>query len=240
MTDAASERTVFVTGGTGALGTAVTTGLLGRGYRVAATWVVKEEAEALQDALGDLGEDRRLLLETDVTDDASIRASLETVAAELGPPDVLVHLVGAWQGGERVHEHALDTWDRMLKLNLYSAFLCARAVLPSMLERNWGRIVLVSSRTARRDRAGQAAYAIAKAGVAVLAETIAEETVGTAVTANVIAPSTLDTPANRRSMPDADHDRWVGPEDVAASIAYLASEEAGQLRGAWLPAYGSA
>ena len=128
----------------------------------------------------------------------------------------------------------------MFSLNLDSAFLCARAVLPSMLERDWGRVVFVSSRTARQDRAGQAAYAIAKAGVAVLAETIAEETVGTSVTANVVAPSTLDTPANRRAMPNADHTRWVGPEQVAASIAFLASDAAGQLRGAWLPVYGSA
>ncbi|HEY7876432.1 MAG TPA: SDR family NAD(P)-dependent oxidoreductase [Actinomycetota bacterium] len=233
-------RTVLVTGGTGALGTVVTTALLHHGHRVAVTWVVKEEAEALDAALGTLDPERRMLVETDVTDEGSIGDSLQTIESQLGPVDVLVHLVGGWKGGERVHEHSLATWDRMHQLNLRSAFLCARAVLPRMLERDWGRIVLVSSRTARQDRAGQAAYAIAKAGVAVLAETIAEETVGTGVTANVIAPSTLDTPANRRAMPNADPSRWVSPAHVAASIAYLASEEAGQLRGAWLPAYGSA
>ena len=100
--------------------------------------------------------------------------------------------------------------------------------------------MLISSRTARQGRSGQAAYAIAKSGVAVLAETIAEESVGTGVTANVVAPSTLDTHATRRAMPDTDHDAWVPPGDVAASIAFLASEEAGQLRGTWLSAYGSA
>lgn len=235
-----SPRTVLITGGTGALGSAVTRRFLEDGHRVATTWVVEPEATALTEELGDLGADRRMLVETNVTDEASIARSLEEVASKLGPVEVLVHLVGAWRGGEPVHEHSLATWDRMLELNLRSAFLCSRAVLPSMLDSGWGRIVLVSSRTARQDRSGQAAYAIAKAGVAVLAETIAEETVGTAVTANVIAPSTLDTPANRKSMPNADHDSWVSPDDVAASIAYLASEEAGQLRGAWLPAYGSA
>lgn len=240
MESDAAGRTVLVTGGTGALGTAVTTAFLERGYRVAATWVVKQEAEALETAIGGLGADRHSLVETDVTDEGSIGESLHAVEADLGPVDVLVHLVGGWKGGERVHEHSVATWDRMHELNLRSAFLCARAVLPGMLERDWGRIVLVSSRTARQDRVGQAAYAIAKAGVAVLAETIAEETIGTGVTANVIAPSTLDTPANRRAMPNADPSRWVTPEHVAASIAYLASDEAGQLRGAWLPAYGSA
>jgi NAD(P)-dependent dehydrogenase (short-subunit alcohol dehydrogenase family) len=139
-----------------------------------------------------------------------------------------------------VAEHSLETWERMMNLNLLSAFLCCRSVLPSMLADDWGRVVLVSSRTARQGRSGQVAYAIAKAGVAVLAETIAEETRGTGVTANVVAPSTLDTPATRKAMPNADHSAWVPTSDVAAVIASLTSEEAGQLRGAWLPVYGSA
>jgi NAD(P)-dependent dehydrogenase (short-subunit alcohol dehydrogenase family) len=209
------------------------------GHRVAVTWVVKAEADALQEELNELGH-QAMLVATDVTDHDSVGRSLQTVEAELGPVEVLVHLVGAWKGGEPVHEHSLATWDRMLDLNLRSALICSRAVLPSMIERDWGRIVFVSSRTARQDRAGQAAYAVAKAGVAVLAETIAEEAVGTGVTANVIAPSTLDTPANRRSMPGTDPGKWVSPQDIAASIAFLSSDEAGALRGTWLPAYGSA
>ncbi|MDQ3957550.1 MAG: SDR family NAD(P)-dependent oxidoreductase [Actinomycetota bacterium] len=231
-------RTVLVTGGTGALGGAVTRRLLDDGHRVAVTWVVKEEAEALRESIGET--ERLMLAETDVTDPASIAETVEDVRAELGAVEVLVHLVGAWKGGEAVHEVSLDTWDRMLDLNLRSALLCSQAVLPSMRNRGWGRVVLVSSRTAREDRAGQAAYAIAKAGVAVLAETIAEENTGLDVTANVVAPSTLDTPANRAALPDADFDAWVPPDDVAASVSFLTSQEAGQLRGAWLPVYGSA
>jgi NAD(P)-dependent dehydrogenase (short-subunit alcohol dehydrogenase family) len=239
MTSDHTARTILVTGATGALGSAVTQRFLDDGHRVAATWVTKEEAEELAARVGER-DGRLFLVETDVTDPASIAFSLEDIHAALGPIDVLVHLVGAWAGGEKVHEQSLEVWDRMMDLNLRSAFLVSRAVLPGMSERDWGRIVLVSSRTAREGRAGQGAYAIAKAGVAVLAEVIAEETVGTGVTANVIAPSTLDTPANRRAMPDADHDSWVQPADAAASIAFLASEEAGQLRGSWLAAYGSA
>ena len=108
-----------------------------------------------------------------------------------------------------------------------------------MRQANRGRIVLVSSRTAHQGRVGQAAYAIAKEGVAILGEVIAEESRGTGVTANTIAPSVIDTPANRRAMPSADVDAWVSPEDAACIIAFLASGEAGQLRGAWLPAFGS-
>ncbi|MDQ3982488.1 MAG: SDR family oxidoreductase [Actinomycetota bacterium] len=233
-----TPRTVLVTGGTGALGAAVTTRLLDDGHRVAATWVIKEEAEALRKQVGH--DDRLVLPETDVTDPASIAATIDEVGAAFGTVEALVHLVGAWRGGEPVHEHTIETWDRMLDLNLRSAFLCCRAVLPAMRDRNWGRIVLVSSRTARERRSGQAGYAVAKAGIGVLAETIAEETTGFDVTANVIAPSTLDTPANRAAMPDADFGSWVPPRDVAATVSFLTSQEAGQLRGAWLPAFGSA
>jgi NAD(P)-dependent dehydrogenase (short-subunit alcohol dehydrogenase family) len=233
-----SSRTVLVTGGTGALGNAVTKRLLDDGHRVVATFVVKEGAEALRESIGET--ERLVLVETDVTDPSSISNTVEDIEAEIGPVEGLVHLVGAWKGGAAVHDLALDVWDLMLDLNLRSALLCCRAVLPSMREAGWGRIVLVSSRTAREGRSGQGAYAIAKAGVAVLAETIAEENRGLDVTANVVAPSTLDTPANRSVMPQADFSAWVPPEDVAASIAFLTSQEAGQLRGAWLPVYGSA
>ena len=231
-------RTILVTGGTGALGTAVTRRLLADGHIVAATFVVKEKAEALRESIGKA--ERLMLVETDVTDPASISNTVEDIEAEVGPVEGLVHLVGAWKGGAPVHELPLDLWERMLDLNLRSALLCCRALLPSMRQAGWGRIVLVSSRTAREGRAGQGAYAIAKAGVAVLAETIAEESRGLDVTANVVAPSTLGTPANRAAMPDADFGEWVPPDDVAASIAFLVSQEAGQLRGAWLPVYGSA
>lgn len=231
-------RTILVTGGTGALGTAVTKRLLDDGHRVAATWVLKDQADALRDSIG--RSDRLLLVEANVTDPVSIDAAIRDVEASLGPVEGLVHLVGAWKGGEPVHDLSLETWDRMFDLNLRSAFLTCRGVLSGMRDRGWGRVVLVASRTAREGRSGQAAYAIAKAGVAVLAETVAEENRELDVTANVVAPSTLDTPANRMAMPDADFRSWVPPDDVAATISFLTSQAAGQLRGAWLPVYGSA
>ena len=227
---------VFITGGTGVLGTAVTRAFLGRGDHVAATWIVEHEAERLEREVG--ATENLTTVQANVLDPDSLQAAVGAVRERIGGVDALVHLVGAWSGGKSVHEHDLDTWRRMLDLNLTSAFLACRAVLPHMLDRNAGRIVLVSSRTAIRDRSGQVAYAVAKAGLSVLAETISEETRGTDVTANVVAPSTLDTSANRSSMPGADHSRWVTPEDLAATITFLASEGATPLRGAWLPAFG--
>ncbi len=233
-----TPRTVLVTGGTGALGSTVTHRLLEDGNRVAVTWHSRDKARSLSQQLEGFPE--RLLLEADVTDPQSVATTVKRVVSHLGTIQALVHLVGGWEGGAPVHEHSLETWDRMLELNLRSAFISCRAVLPGMYARDWGRIVLVSSRAARLQRRTQGAYAVAKAGVSVLAETIGEESRGTNVTANVIAPSILDTPSNRAAMPHADHSKWVSLEDVAATVAFLISEPAGQLRGAWLPVVGSA
>jgi NAD(P)-dependent dehydrogenase (short-subunit alcohol dehydrogenase family) len=175
----------------------------------------------------------RLLADAD-----SVAGAVDEVTSAFGPIGVLAHLVGGWKGGERIDSHSLETWDGVMRLNLTTAFLCARAVLAGMLAQDWGRCVFVSARTAVRPRAGDGAYAIAKGGVITLAQTISEETRGTGVTANAVAPSILDTPANRASMP-GDPSRWVPTADMAEAVAFLASEAAGQLRGALLPVYGS-
>lgn len=234
-----TPRRILLTGGTGALGHVVTRRLLQAGHRVATTWRVEHELEHL---ISDLGphDDQLLFLAADVTDPESVDSAVDEAAAQLGGIDALVHLVGSWKGGEEVHEHSLETWNRMFEINLTSSFLCCRAALPWMRKSEWGRIVLVSARTARFDRTGQAAYAIAKAGVGLLAEVISEENRSFGVTANAIAPSILDTPANRSAMPDADPSTWVSSEHVAATIEFLCSEEAGHLRGAWLPLTGAA
>jgi NAD(P)-dependent dehydrogenase (short-subunit alcohol dehydrogenase family) len=177
-------------------------------------------------------------LQADVTDAISVARLMERAVEELGTIDVLVHLVGGWVGGVPLHEHTPEMWDRAMDLNLRSAFLCACGVLPIMREQGWGRIVFVSSRSARSDRHLEGGYATAKAGVAVLAEVIAEENRDLDVTANVAAPSVLDTPANRKARPETEPDAMVSVEDAARVIAFLASSEAGQLRGAWLPVFG--
>lgn len=227
-----------MTGGTGALGSAVTRRLLQDGHRVAVTCRQEQETDALRAELGDLNQDLSVV-EADVTDEDSVGRAVAATRRELGSIEVLVHLVGGWHGGELVHEQSFETWRRVVDLNLTSAFLCCRSVLPEMLEGGWGRIVLTSSRTAKEGRNGQSAYAVAKEGVATLGEVIADECCGTGVTANTIAPSVLDTPANRRATPGADFTRWVSPEVAAAMVAFLITEEATTLRGAWLPVFGA-
>jgi NAD(P)-dependent dehydrogenase (short-subunit alcohol dehydrogenase family) len=231
-------RRILVTGGTGALGQVVTRRLLLAGNSVATTWRADHEREQLVSDLGSVG-DELVFVGADVTDPDGVDLAVDEAGSQLGGIDALVHLVGSWKGGQGVHEHSLETWTRMIDINLTSSFLCCRAVLPLMRKSEWGRIVLMSARTARFDRAGQAAYAIAKAGVGLLAEVISEENRSYGVTANAIAPSILDTPANRSAMPDADHSAWIPPQEVAATIEFLCSEEAGHLRGAWLPLSGA-
>ena len=127
----------------------------------------------------------------------------------------------------------------MLALNLRAAFLLSRAVLPGMLEAGWGRIVHISSKTAVAPRAKQAAYAVSKMGLITLTEVIAAEVKDSGITANVILPSIIDTPANRESMPKADPAKWVEPEHIAATMRFLCSEEAASINGAHIPIYGA-
>jgi NAD(P)-dependent dehydrogenase (short-subunit alcohol dehydrogenase family) len=228
-----ARRHVLVTGGSGALGTATVRHLLDEGHAVASASRSAADGGGAQSL--ELSGDRFHALRADVKDPASVDDLVRETVARLGSIDVLVHLVGGWAGGIALHEHSVETWDRVLELNLRSAFLCTRATVPLMRAQGWGRIVLVSSVAARRERRGQAAYAVAKAAVGVLAESIAEENEDLDVTANVVAISALDTPANRAS---ATIGRLVPIDDVAAMISFLASDAAGQLRGAWLPAFG--
>lgn len=222
-------RRILVTGGTGALGTAVTRRFLEEGHQVAVSWVVEEEADRTRRELAGFAD--LVLFPADLTGGADAARLVSEAEAALGGVDALVHLVGMWRGGAPIHEVDDATWDLVMDVNLRSAFNCARAAMPGMFERRWGRLVFVSSRTARRDQSGQVAYAVAKAGVAALAEAIADETRGSGVTSNAVAPSIIDTAANRRSFPDADPARWVRAEELAATISFLTSDAAAAITG---------
>ncbi len=207
-----------VTGVTGGLGPAVKQALEQAGYTVA-------------------GISRR---EADVTREAEVNAAIERIVQQHGHIDALINVAGGFAGGQPVHETDVSLWDRMLALNLTSAFLCCRAVIPHMLAVGHGRIVNVSSRTALQPAAGLSAYNVSKAGVISLTDTLAAELRGTDVTANAVLPSVIDTPSNRAAMPNADFSQWVKPEQIAAVIIDLVSDRWGIVSGARIPVYGSA
>jgi NAD(P)-dependent dehydrogenase (short-subunit alcohol dehydrogenase family) len=238
MPDALHDRVVVISGATGALGSAVTRTFAQTPVRLALTGRSEQKLERLAVEAGLPGE-RVFTAAADVTQAASVEDLADVVLARFGRIDVLLNTAGGWSGGKPVWETPVDEWDHMLALNLHSAFLLSRAVLPHMLEAGWGRIVHVSSKTAVAPRGKRAAYAVSKMGLVTLTEVIAAEVKGTGVTANVILPSVIDTPANRASMPKADPSKWVPPERIAAMMQFLCSDAAASINGARIPIYGA-
>jgi NAD(P)-dependent dehydrogenase (short-subunit alcohol dehydrogenase family) len=238
MSDSLRGKVILISGATGALGSAVTREFAQTEAHLALIGRSEQKLERLTTEVG-LPVERVFTAVADVTQADGVRDLLEAIVARFERVDVLLNTVGGWSGGKPVGETSVEEWDRMLALNLRSAFLISRAVLPMMLEAGWGRIVHVSSKTAVAPRAKQAAYAVAKMGLITLTEVIATEVKRDGVTANVILPSIIDTPANRKAMPKADHGKWVKPAHIAATMRFLCSDAAASINGSRIPIYGA-
>lgn len=230
-----TERVAIVAGGTGALGQSVVLRFLQDGASVAVPWLVPEEWESLQGRVerGQLGRLHGARVEV-VTDQGAFAAFVTDVLARHEVLDVLVNTVGGFAGGD-LASTSLAEWRRMMDLNLTSAVIGCRAVLPAMRAARRGRIVNVSSRAVVPPAGGFIAYTVAKSAVIALTQALAHEERPHGIAVNAVLPSTMDTPANRRAMPDADRSGWVSTDAVADVIAYLASEGAGAVSGACIP-----
>ena len=221
---------VLITGASGGLGGVVVRSFLDNGaaavYGVARSWK-KDEGSA----------DRRFhRIEADVLQESECRRAVEQADAA----DVLVHLVGGFAGGKPLAESEDDIWNQMLNVNLLSAVHRFRAVLPRMMKAGRGRLIAVGSRAAFEPMANFAAYSTAKAALVAMVKTVAQEVKDSGITANVVLPSIIDTPANRSAMPKADHSKWVTPESIGHLLVWLASAEASDVSGAAIPIYGRA
>ena len=223
-------KVAIVTGGSGAIGEAVVRLLLDEG----ATVVV-----AGRSALARV-EDRLSFVETDVTNEESVRSLVAHSVANHGMVHALFNIAGGFKYGPAVDELAMADWDSLLDLNLKSAFLCMKHVLPVMKEQRYGRIVSVAARSGLKGDSMVAPYAVSKGGVILLTQTVAEESKAYGVTANAVLPSIVDTAANRASMPDADFGAWVAPADLAEVMVFLASDRARAVTGAAVPVYNRA
>ena len=226
------DRVALITGGTGALGRACVDLFLEDGWRVAVP--VHHSAEGLRDAAERHG-DRLTSFPADLTTAEGADGAVERTMAWGARLDAVVHTVGGYAGSGLLHEAPVDEWDRMMDINLRSAYLVARAALPP-LSRD-GSLVFVSSRTALKARKGHAAYAVSKAALIALVEAIAEEQKGRA-RANVVLPGTIDTAANRATFEDAKSASWTPPEEIARVILFLASSASAPVSGAAVPVYG--
>jgi NAD(P)-dependent dehydrogenase (short-subunit alcohol dehydrogenase family) len=180
------------------------------------------------------------LSRTDVTVEDQVSRFVKEVEQRMGRIDILVNLVGGFWGGVSVADTSLTDWQAMFDLNLKPTFLCCRAVIPAMRKNRWGRIVSVTSRTGLTGAGDFAAYAVAKGAIATFTVSLAEELLSDDILVNAIAPSTIDTEANRKAMPNAKHERWVKPENIAQTIAYLCSDSCGVTSGSIVPVYGRA
>jgi NAD(P)-dependent dehydrogenase (short-subunit alcohol dehydrogenase family) len=234
-------KVAVVAGATGALGRVVVKTLLDHGMLVVSAYRREERLRELEDFL-DRAKDVLFSVQTDVTNEGSVQGLFQQVVSKCGRVDILLNLVGAFKGSADMVNTRESDWDFMMDVNLKSAFLCSKAALPHMIRQNYGKIVSVSSRAAseKRYRSKADAYAVSKAGIIVLTEVMAEETRKYDINVNCIMPSTIDTPSNRNSFPDADFSKWVKPEQVAKVILFLVSDDSKAISGASIPVYGKA
>lgn len=224
-----SGKTIAVTGAFGFLGSAVVQRLLAQG----ATVVAIDVAAAPRDPAS-LGA-AHVHGGVDLGDGAAAKAAFDAIARAHGGLHGLVNIAGgfAW---EKVQGGALATWDKLYQMNLRTAVAATQAALPHLPD--GGRIVNIGANGAVKAGAGMGAYAASKAGVMRLTEALAEELKDRGITVNALLPSIIDTPANRADMPDADVSRWVQPAQLAATIAFLLSDEAAAITGALIPVTG--
>jgi len=232
-----NDKTILITGAAGNLGQTVARAFWQAGANLAL-------ADRRPDRLAGLfpqvaGSPRGLLITgIDITSaEDTGRMAAESIA-RFGRIDVLVNTAGGFRAGTPVAQSQVSDWEAMINLNARSVFLACRTVLPAMLENHSGKIINIAARAALQGKAGMAAYTASKSAVVRLTESISAEVKAEGINVNCILPGTIDTPQNRKAMPQADFSRWVSPESLAGVILFLASPQAADIHGAALPVYG--
>jgi NAD(P)-dependent dehydrogenase (short-subunit alcohol dehydrogenase family) len=226
-----SGAVVLIVGANGGLGTSTTRTFLEAGVKVVGV------ARHISDS--EFPNANFSAVSFEVSSGETARKLVDEVVARWGRLDALVHLAGAFAGGKPLEETDDAMLDAMLNVNFRSAFHMIRAALPQMHRQGSGRIVAIGSRAAAEPQALTAAYAASKAALVSLIRTVAKENANRDISANIVMPGTMDTPANRAAMPGADFSKWVQPVQVAKLILHLASDSSSQINGAVIPVYGT-
>ncbi len=234
MSTSLKDKVIIVTGGTGRLGTAVTSLLLARGADVTITYNREAELARLYETIPAEHKTHLTAQQVDVTNEKSVEVFIAGVKKASGRIDGLANLVGGWDSTPFT-EMTIEKWQQQIDLNLKSAFLMTHAVVPHMVAAKYGRILGVGAQSAMQARAGQAHYNVSKVGVMWLMETISNEVKEFGVTANAILPSAIKTKEEHAKDPGG---AWVRPEEIAELVAYLLSPESGATSGAKIPVYG--
>ena len=227
--NAFTDRVAVVTGAAGVLGQAT----IRRFEECGATTVAVDcDAKRLEDVPSSAAH------ACDLTNESSVHETFNAIHQQQGRIDILANIAGGFAMGPRVEETTLDDWADMFRINAITAWLACKYALPIMREADFGRIINVGARAVRKPGARMAPYCASKATVVTLTEVLALECAETGITANCILPGTIDTPRNRSDMPNADHSKWVPPEDLAAAIIHLANPSSRSINGAIVPVYG--
>ena len=232
------DRVAIVTGASGGLGRVVARQFAERGARLALLDRSPERLEQLAEDLG-LTSDKCLLITCDLTEPDAARVAAKNIVEKFGRAEILLNLVGGFVGGKDVVQLAQDDLSDMLRQHVWTTFYLAQAFVPYLTANGWGRFLVISSPRAFSPRGGNAAYVIGKAGEEVLTLSLAQELKDTGVTANVILVRSIDVEHKRDREPTPENASWTTPEEIAAAIMYLCSDEARTVNGARIPLYGA-
>ena len=222
-------KVVLVTGADGGLGTYVTQAFLDAGATVVGT--------SRKIRPSDFESANFTALAAEISTSAGAKSLVDQVVEHFGKLDVVAHTVGGFGGGQSIADTDDATFQRMFDLNLNCVFYILRAAVP-LLRKTSGRVIAIGSRAALEPGAGVGAYSASKAAMLSLIRTVAVENKDAGLTANVILPGTMDTPANRKAIPNADISKWVQPASVAKLVVWLAGEAGKDVNGAVIPVYG--
>ncbi len=217
------DKVMLITGASGALGQTVVPTFTAEGARV---FMTARQTEVAPPEVS--------IIQANVTDETEVQQVVTEVLSKTGRIDGLINLVGAFASGPAA-DTSLSVWERMLSLNVTTAFVLSKAVAPHMRARGVGRILHVAAWAAVVPFPGAAAYIVAKSSLLTLVRVLAVELGGSGVTVNAVLPTTIDTPSNRTNMPHADRSTWASPESIAATLSFLASDGACQINGAAIP-----
>ncbi len=233
------DKVVLISGGTGGLGSHVTRAFLEAEALVFVSYTKEAYFEGLRQRLAP-DSDRLCGVKNNILDDHDVKHMVAEVIEQAGRIDVLSNLVGGFLAGTPITHTSEEQWDKMIALNLKSAVNACRNVLPAMVMQKSGRIINVGAQPGLTGAPGMAAYAASKAALINFTKSLAAEYGSENITANAIIPGTIDTPANRKAMPDADFGSWVTGESLAGITVFYASNLARDINGTVVPVFGKA